>query len=304
MTFVKWIRQRMGAGQTRPAARVSHSPKCQGTEDRPPDPHRPGFEHRRHQPIFRRSMLPLVFLTLCLTKTAEAANAENVFNEANRAFAQQRFSDAVRGYEALIAQNGYSAPVLFDLANAYSREGKWGLAILNYERAQLMAPRDPDIAANLKFALEKAGLTGAPTPWYAKSAQVLSPNAWAWIGSFSLLAACSALFARHLYPARRVAFRWITVIGAITLFAAISAALFWWQVGRGAVVVDKSVPLRVAPAIGAESSGSLPEGDSVTIQDTHGDFALVQDSTGRRGWLSQAQIAQVIAKHHNSGGVL
>ena len=33
--------------------------------------------------------------------------------------------------------------------NSYARAGKPGLAVLNYERAALLAPDDPDINANL-----------------------------------------------------------------------------------------------------------------------------------------------------------
>jgi hypothetical protein len=32
---------------------------------------------------------------------------------------------------------GYSAPRLFDLANAYARDGRPGMAVLNYERVIL-----------------------------------------------------------------------------------------------------------------------------------------------------------------------
>ncbi len=47
------------------------------------------------------------------------------------------------------APAGYSAAALYNLANAYARAGKPGLAVLNYERAKLLDPQDPDIDANL-----------------------------------------------------------------------------------------------------------------------------------------------------------
>src|SRR6202161_2860169 len=45
----------------------------------------------------------------------------------------------------------YSADGLYNLANSYARAGKPGLAVLNYERAALLAPDDPDINANLAY---------------------------------------------------------------------------------------------------------------------------------------------------------
>ena len=42
-----------------------------------------------------------------------------------------------------------SAASLYNVGNAYARAGKPGLAVLNYERARLLTPDDPDLAANL-----------------------------------------------------------------------------------------------------------------------------------------------------------
>jgi hypothetical protein len=56
------------------------------------------------------------------------------------------------------AQPGYSAPALYNLANAYARQGKPGLAVLNYKRAKLLDPNDPDIDANLRQVRQSAGL--------------------------------------------------------------------------------------------------------------------------------------------------
>src|SRR5271154_2724545 len=53
---------------------------------------------------------------------------------------------------------GYSAAALYNLGNAYARTGKPGLAVLNYERARLLEPNDPDINANLRHVREAAGL--------------------------------------------------------------------------------------------------------------------------------------------------
>ena len=88
-----------------------------------------------------------------------------------------------------------SAPALFNRGNALVREGKPGPAILAYERAQQLAPRDPAIAHNLKAVRDTAGVV-APTPaWWQSSARVLTMNEWAWSGSLALAFLCGvALF--------------------------------------------------------------------------------------------------------------
>src|SRR5689334_22583951 len=91
---------------------------------------------------------------------AEAGRA--IFEAANRAYAQGRYRDAIAGFESLVSTRGYSAPLLYDLGNAYQREGSVGRAVLNYRRAQLLAPRDPDLAANLSLVRAAAGLPAPP----------------------------------------------------------------------------------------------------------------------------------------------
>ena len=111
-----------------------------------------------------------------------------------------------RRLQAVLAQNGYSAPVLFDLGNSYYREGNLPQAILAYQRAQWLAPNDPDIAANLRLAQQQAGLTFAETHWYEKLGQALSASGWAWIacGGWTLL--CASLLLRVVLPQRRTFF--------------------------------------------------------------------------------------------------
>ncbi len=64
------------------------------------------------------------------------AETQASFDHANAAFAEKRFAEAANEYEAVISRQGFSAPVLFNLGNAYYLDGNLGRAILNYERAQ------------------------------------------------------------------------------------------------------------------------------------------------------------------------
>jgi tetratricopeptide (TPR) repeat protein len=80
-----------------------------------------------------------------------------VFAQAAADYDQGRIADAIHAYEDLVA-DGYVAGALFyNLGNAYFKNGQPGPAILNYRRAQRLAPRNADLAANLRFALESAG---------------------------------------------------------------------------------------------------------------------------------------------------
>src|SRR5580658_10885631 len=65
----------------------------------------------------------------------------------------------------------YSADGLYNLANAYARAGKPGLAVLSYERAALLAPNDADIDANLAYVRAGAGVRPEPRNRFARIAE-------------------------------------------------------------------------------------------------------------------------------------
>jgi tetratricopeptide (TPR) repeat protein len=74
---------------------------------------------------------------------------------ANQLYEIGRYPEAAQTYEQLIAQGWHDAVVYYNLGNAYYRQADIGRAILNYERAARLAPRDADIRANLQLAREQ-----------------------------------------------------------------------------------------------------------------------------------------------------
>jgi len=99
-------------------------------------------------------ILPILFFEgSCLA--AETPSAEEFFFEANRAYKEGRYMEAIDGYRRL-AEKGYATGHLyFNLGNAYFRFGQLGRAILNYKRAQLLIPRDADLNFNLRYAFDQ-----------------------------------------------------------------------------------------------------------------------------------------------------
>ena len=84
---------------------------------------------------------------------AQSAQAEfETGDVANQLYENGRYAEATQAYEQLIAQGLANSAVYYNLGNAYMQQGEIGRAILNYKRAQALAPRDADIAANLALA--------------------------------------------------------------------------------------------------------------------------------------------------------
>jgi len=213
---------------------------------------------------------------------------------ANRAFAENHFAEAGQKLEAVIAARGYSAPTLFNLGNAYLCAGKTGVAILDYQRAQLLAPRDPDIAANLSAARNAAGIEVANVPWYGVFSNALSPNTWAWLASFALIGLCAALLAHAFRPSARLPSRFAAVGCAVVLATAIGAVVLRAPQLDEAVVTTKNVAARISPFASAATAFPLNEGQTVAINSSHAGFALVTTADGRHGWVAAFDIAPLI----------
>lgn len=234
-------------------------------------------------------LLLAVAILLC-PATVRAANLD----DAHAAFAAGRYHDSTLGYQAVLAQNGYSAPILFDLGNSLYREGDFANAILAYKRAQWLAPNDADIAANLAQAQKQAGLAPEMPAWYERPANFLSAAQWAWLGSAAWVALCAAFLIRALIPARASLCLFTAVLAAFVLVDAVAAIVVSSGSLRQVVVTDKNAAALISPFPAAEKVFAPAPGDTLTVQKSYEDFDLVTDSTGHSGWISKTQITPIV----------
>jgi hypothetical protein len=197
---------------------------------------------------------------------------------------------------ALQAPAAYSAPALYNLANAYARAGQPGLAVLNYERARLLDPSDPDIAANLHHVREAVGLAPETRTAFDRIAGTLSPRIMAWLGVLGLLLAGGGALARRAYPRHRRMLLLATVAGISLLGATVANAVALWPLMHEAVVVTHTAPVRVSPVSIEEPLLVLPEATIVRVGAEHEGYVLVRIKGGRSGWVPSASLAPIVPK--------
>jgi hypothetical protein len=195
------------------------------------------------------------------------------------------------------AQAGYSAPALYNLANAYARAGKPGLAVLNYERARLLEPNDPDIDANLRHVREAVGLPPESRNRFERMADIASPRILAWVGVLGLLIAGVSTLARWLYPRHRRKLLAATLVGISLLSVTIASGAAVWPIMHEAVVVTQTAPVRVSPVPIEEPLFVLPEASIVSMTAEHEGFVLIRTKAGRTGWAQRANLAPIVPKH-------
>jgi tetratricopeptide (TPR) repeat protein len=234
----------------------------------------------------------LASLLLLLLGAVSAFADTPALDAAARAAAGGDYRAAVRNYQQILDQQGFSAAVLFNQGNAWLRLGNPARATLDYERALVLAPHSAAIAANLSAAQQRAGLAPqAVGPWLA-AARYFSFDTYVWAGLGALWVLCAALILMCLNGRARRGARPLILLAVVTLCVSADAAVLEWPDLQRAVVVGPAV-MHQAPAPSAATSGSLQEGEVVWLQEQYAGFNFVRTADGRTGWVAAAAAVAV-----------
>lgn len=221
-----------------------------------------------------------------------AADFTSDFSSANQWYAEGKFSEAATAYEKILQSSMASPNLLFNYGNAEFKAGNLGKAIAAFRHAELLAPHDPDIRANLAFARSQVqGSTLHESRWQNWLGQ-LTLNEWTLLMAgalwlvFLLLAAKQfrPVLAPKLHGATGVFIFLAILFGAAT---GLQAAEHFSQ--QSAVVVSDAIT-RSGPFDDAQNGFTVHDGAELSVVDHHGDWVQVADGSGRTGWLSTRQV--------------
>jgi tetratricopeptide (TPR) repeat protein len=237
--------------------------------------------------------MKIASLLVLLIVAASTAGADQPSLAATaQAAASGDYRTAVRNYEMILDKDGFSAPVLFNLGNAWLRLGNPARAILEYERALVLSPHNAPIEANLAAARQRAGLLPQEVgPWLA-AARYFSFDAYVWAGLAALWVLCATLVLVCLNGAARRIARPLILVAAVTLCVSADAAVLEWPDLQRAVVLAPAV-MHLAPAQSAATSGSLQEGEVVWLHEQYAGFNFVRSGDGRTGWVGAGAVVAV-----------
>lgn len=250
----------------------------------------------RHQDsLIGSALLWLVFImtcTLCGPVLAGNQNVHDQFLEANQAYEAGDLAKAIGIYESLVARAGFSAPLCYNLANSYARNGQTGKAVLGYERALLLAPGAGDIRTNLQLLRQQKGLLQEEIPvlqWLG----LLGLNQWAALAAFFLLSlALLPLVALRVPVVNRVSLPLI-IACLLLLGTCIAGVVVQYQNWQQAVIVSPESRLLISPFDGAGVTDVIEEGSLIRIIKVHDNYALIADEKGRSGWITGSSFEHI-----------
>lgn len=94
----------------------------------------------------------IALMTLACAGNIFGADAVSDFSAANQLYGEGKFAEAAQAYGRILQSGVASANLWFDYGNAEFKAGHLGEAIAAFRQAELLAPRDSEIRANLGFA--------------------------------------------------------------------------------------------------------------------------------------------------------
>ena len=243
-------------------------------------------------------MRKISFFIIFLLSFVQFVQAESFTKaDADKAYQENKYAEAIKMYENILATQGESAVVYYNLGNSYFKEKNMAKAVLNYERALLLNPGDADIRFNLDMARSKTVDQITPATevfivtWINSLTNMQSERGWAKIGIVSFICLLVGL-ALYIFS-KRLFVRKIGFIGAVVLLVVtVCANLFARQQKNelmdrtGAIVMSPTVTVKSTPDKSGTELFVLHEGTKVFVEDNSmKGWKEIRLEDGNKGWI-------------------
>jgi tetratricopeptide (TPR) repeat protein len=246
-------------------------------------------------------VLQSVGVVLWLLAGAAGARAESVsdtFLQANKLYEEGKYSQSAAIYEELLRAGHVSPAIYFNAGNAWFKTGQIGRAIYDYRRAWQMAPRDPDIRANLGIARAKAGASGASLPGsrWTRWVALVTLNEWAWSASAAAALFFLVLAGRQISPAfgkSTGGVAGLLAAASIWLLICLGLSINQELLEQFAIVIVPESVARWGPDAGYKSAFTAHDGAELLVLKQTEDWLEVSDPTRQIGWLKKKDVAQM-----------
>jgi len=237
----------------------------------------------------------ILILLLALPAFALQNNATKMFEEGNSLYNNKQYDQAIEKYKEILSGGAESAALYYNMGNSYYKIGKIGYAILYFERAKRLAPKDKEILNNLYFLQKKVKNLGTlpSLPLYNAIENV--ENTFS-INILTIL--CYIFFVLLLGSlsfyifASKILFRKISFFLGfgilICLIMASSLLVLKYRdlyFSESAIVITNSAQIKYSPDMESRELFSVFEGERVEIEDQVAGWAKVKALNGKNGWI-------------------
>ena len=270
-----------------------------------------GMKNKKKAASGAMSILLVLVMMLCGNASVKAQeqqvdslkseSVQSLKQKADDAYSKGKYQEAIVNYEAAL-KKGKSADIYYNLGNAYYRTDNVTRAVINYEKARLLAPGDDDINHNLEVARSKTIDSIQPGEkiffkvWFEDIKTSMGIDTWATLSLISLVVAL-ILFLVYLFvkqmAVRKVAFYLSLVLVIFFIFGNVFASQLkdFATSSSAAIIVSPTVTAKKTPTDQAADVCVLHEGTRVEITDNalKGWYGI-RLADGREGWITDKDV--------------
>ena len=251
-----------------------------------------------------KKIVGLLMLCLMLFSASYAESYQQLMQRANTAYQQQQYAEAVALYQQIADAGNEGSVLYYNLGNAYYKTDDLSHALLWYERALRLDPRNEDIKHNIAFVNRQLvdRIEVLPelfiTRWWNALSKSLTSNTWAILS----IIFCALMFLSVvlLLVARRP---WLRSLGLATTVLCLLLTVFSIIFAHKEAVRYEKFPEAIVmqPVLNAKSTPNatgndlfvIHEGLKVGVTDRLNDWLEIKLPNGEKGWVP-AQGVEVI----------
>jgi tetratricopeptide (TPR) repeat protein len=244
--------------------------------------------------VFQTGMILGAILALVLPAMAQDADPDARMRSANQAYERGDYPEAIELYRGILDEGLESADLYYNLGNAYMKAGQLGWAVLNYERALRLNPRDEDTDANLEYARARMVdvLPEQKSPWIltilVRAHNLLAPRQLLWLVSalwfVIVILAIVSLYRERLRPPIRTVNIVLAAVLAV-LLTSLAFRIHSVEARHPAIVVADEVQVMSGPGEEYAREFVLHAGTKVEIRRSYQNWHEVALSDEMRGWV-------------------
>ncbi len=247
--------------------------------------------------VLRITKWVVFFLFVLGIEVLLAQNPDIRFIEANQAYAEGDYQNAIELYSKILEQGIESGEVYFNLGNAYYKTNNIGRAILYYEKARKFIEGDPALEQNLKLTQLKIVDKIEPIPelfiveWWAELTRVFSLETLLWL-SFSIFSILITFIILQILYTRQFLRRiiWATTVLFVLIFVITFSQIYEFETWQFGVILEEKVSVVSEPGIGRTEVFILHEGTKVKVNRMLNDWLEISIPDGKTGWLRETSL--------------
>jgi tetratricopeptide (TPR) repeat protein len=236
-------------------------------------------------------MKPLLTFVLLIALSASAQQER--FQQAEKDYAEGKYQAAIEQYQSLLSEGFTQPEINYNLGNTAFKSGNLPLAIKHYRRAQYDAPTDPDIQANLRFALEDSGATLPKQTITQQFAFKLSHHTWLLFTAILYALTLIILFLRLLTPHIKTKPLLLLLLTGLLISIAALRTHHKREIHSEQIVLQPDTPVHFAPLESSTIAFSLPAGTILQPTQIHQQTWIQIRINEQTGWVQRKKLSSI-----------